>query len=330
MGIRKVGRALASVAGMDVSTVTPRWAYDTLPLASSCDSLADAALSFANAGIATFPCTPGGKEPLTAHGFKDASADPTRVAWWWRKFPDANVGLPTGAATAVDVVDIDVHGEASGFPAIARAREAELVGSWVWCVRTPSGGMHVYFPHPVGVEQRSWQSPRTHIDFRGDGGYVIAPPSRIEVDGTVRRYEVIAVASRAPAPVDAAALRRFLNPPIPPRPPGCAPARGGADPEALAYVVRNAPVGGRNSALFWAACRMVEASFDYASTIGVLGNAAVDNGLSPREAERTVTSAFDITAPLPDAPGPAPDPVQKSDSDLDEPHDPFGPEAVSL
>ncbi|MGO1316832.1 MAG: bifunctional DNA primase/polymerase [Cellulomonadaceae bacterium] len=315
---------------MDISTAPPRWAYDTLPLASSCDSLADAALGFAQSGIAVFPCARGGKEPLTAHGFKDATADPGRVAWWWRRFPEANLGLPTGAFTGVDVVDVDVHGAASGFPAMAKAREAGLVGEWVWCVRTPSGGMHVYFPHPVGVEQRSWQSPRTHVDFRGDGGYVIAPPSRIEVDGAVRRYEVIAVANHAPGPVDSAALRRFLDPPVSPRSPGYEPARGGADPEALAYFVRNAQVGGRNSALFWAACRMVEASFDYASTIGVLGNAAVDNGLSPREAERTVVSAFQRTAPLPSSADHTPDRAARPEPDLDETHDPFGSEVVSL
>lgn len=315
---------------MDLSTVTPRWEYDTLPLASSSDSLAGAALVFASTGVAVFPCAPGSKEPLTAHGFKDASADPARVASWWRKVPDANVGLPTGAPNAVDIVDIDVHGEASGFAAIAKAREADLVGSWVWCVRTPSGGMHVYFPHPVGLEQRSWQSPRSHIDFRGDGGYVIAPPSRIEVDGTERRYEVVAVASHVPGPVDADRLRRFLDPSTPPRRPGYAPARGGADPEALAYVVRNAPVGGRNSALFWAACRMVEGRFDYSSTVGALGSAAVHNGLSPRETERTVISAFERTAPHLNPAGPARDRTHPLDPQLNEADNPFGPEAVSL
>lgn len=325
-----MGRVAASVAGMDVSTVAPHWAYDTLPLASSCDSLARAALVFASVGVAVFPCVPGGKEPLTVRGFKDASADTRQVESWWREYPTANIGLPTGVSNAVDVVDIDVHGDASGFPSIAKAREADLVGSWVWCVRTPSGGMHVYFPHPVGVEQRSWQSPRKHIDFRGDGGYVIAPPSRIEVDGTVRRYEVIAVASDSPGPVDAAALRRFLDPPNPPRHPGHAPARGGADPEALTHVVRNAPVGGRNSALFWAACRMVEARFDYSSTIGALGNAAVDNGLSPREAERTVVSAFERTGPHLNSAAPATDRTHRLDPELDEADNPFGPEVASL
>ncbi|QTE28612.1 bifunctional DNA primase/polymerase [Pengzhenrongella sicca] len=305
---------------MDSPLRSPQWTYDTIPVASSSGSLAAAALHFASAGIPVFPCVAGGKEPLTVHGFKDASADPRRIASWWRRHPDANVGLPTGAASGVDVVDIDVHGQGSGFPALKRAREAELVTSWVWVVRTPSGGAHAYFPHPHGSEQRSWQSPRTHIDFRGDGGYVIAPPSRLVVEGQARRYEVIAVAEHRAGPVDAARLRRFVDPTPPPRPVGYAPVRGGADPERLANHVRSLPQGQRNGGLFWAACRMVEAGFDVDSTLGCLGAAGVDAGLSTREAETTVRSAFRHTRPAADL----------SAVVRDEPDPPIAPEAVSL
>ncbi|RYV49372.1 bifunctional DNA primase/polymerase [Pengzhenrongella frigida] len=305
---------------MDSQIRTPQWTYDTLPVASSRESLAEAALGFAQAGIAVFPCVSLGKVPLTAHGFKDASADPNRVESWWRKHPDANVGLPTGAASGVDVVDIDVHGQASGFPALERARDAELVNTWVWVVRTPSGGLHAYFPHPPGSQQRSWQSPRTHIDFRGDGGYVIAPPSRIEVDGEQRRYEVVAIATHAPGPVDAAGLRRLLDPPLPQRPARTWATSSDVDPARLANHVRSRPQGDRNGALFWAACRMVEAGFDFTSTLGCVGAAGVDAGLSAREAETTVRSAFRHTSARTD-PG---------EMSRDDPEHPFGPEAVSL
>lgn len=320
MGVRIRPRWVASLVGMDSKITSPHWTYGTLPLASSCESLADAALVFANAGIAVFPCAVGGKEPLTTHGFKDASADPRRVDWWWRRYPDANLGLPTGGASGVDVVDIDIHGQASGFPALERARDAQLVNTWVWAVRTPSGGLHAYFPHPLDSEQRSWQSPRTQIDFRGDGGYVIAPPSRIDVDGELRRYDVIAVARQTPGPVDAARLRRFLDPPMSPHPAEFAAGRGGADPERLAMHVRSRAEGERNGALFWAACRMVEAGFDFASTIGCLGTAAMDAGLSARETETTVRSAFRRTRPQ----------LDPGDITRDDPDHPFDSEAVSL
>jgi len=118
---------------------------------------------FANAGIAVFPCAPGGKEPLTAHGFHEASADPRRVAVRWRRNPAANLGLPTGGLTAVEVVDIDVHRGGSWFGALERAREAQLVNTWVWLVRTPSGGLHAYFGRAVEVQtafaHRTWRAP---------------------------------------------------------------------------------------------------------------------------------------------------------------------------
>ena len=95
-------------------------------------------------------------------------------------------------------------------------------------VRTPSGGIHAYYPNVRGQEQRSWQVPSAHVDFRGDGGYVIAPPSRIEVDGAMRTYDVIAVTTHAAKPVDAVELRQFLEPPRPARalPPPGMPADG--------------------------------------------------------------------------------------------------------
>ena len=112
---------------------------------------------------------------------------PDRVQTWWRRNPAANIGIPTGARSGVLVVDVDVHGTHSGYAAFDRARTARLVDAWGWLTRTPSGGLHAYFPAIRGVEQRSWQVPGQHIDFRGDGGYVIAPPSRITVEGECRR-----------------------------------------------------------------------------------------------------------------------------------------------
>lgn len=55
-----------------------------------------AALSYARRGIPVFPCEPGGKRPLTYNGFWDATTDIGRVKAWWSRWPDANVGVPTG------------------------------------------------------------------------------------------------------------------------------------------------------------------------------------------------------------------------------------------
>lgn len=248
----------------------------------------------AKAGVPVFPCAPGGKQPLTSRGFHNATVDVECVSAWWRRWPEANVGLPTGGASAVDVVDVDVHDGGNGFAAFERARSAGLVEGWAWLVRTPSGGVHAYFLRsrtggPAG--QRSWQVFDRHVDFRGDGGYVIVPPSRIG-EAT---YALIAVTQHQPRPVDAAALRRFLEPPRTqlPAPRG---ASRDARPDRLAAWVAGRSEGARNHGLYWAACRMVEGGHDFTEALATLGPAAESAGLPQREAETTIRSAYRTTA----------------------------------
>ncbi|GEP40111.1 DNA primase [Nocardioides psychrotolerans] len=254
--------------------------------------LPTAATALAQAGVPVFPCVPGGKQPLTSRGFHDASADPAQVTAWWRRWPDANLALPTGAASGLDVVDVDVHLGGNGYSAFERARSAGLVEGWSWLVRTPSTGLHAYFLRTSASEQRSWQVPGKHVDFRGDGGYIVLPPSRVaQPDGALREYELIAVAQHQPRPVNAAGLRAFLDPPRPIRSPVNMSAVG-ARPARLAAWVASRPEGARNHGLFWAACRMAENGhgFDAASTL--LGDAASSAGLTEREALATIRSAY--------------------------------------
>jgi hypothetical protein len=293
------------------SATTPRWSIRTMREAAESGDLATAAGRFSAAGIPVFPCVPSGKQPLTPHGFHDATADPTQVREWWRRTPDANIGLPTGAISGVVVVDVDVHDRGNGFEAFERARAAGLVAPWGWVVRTPSGGLHAYFP-PGSVEQRSWQVPGQHIDFRGDGGYVVVPPSQLATaDGRVQAYEVIAVAQHRPRPLDSSALRAFLEPPRQNRPPTGVPALG-SRPEKLAAWVASRPEGARNHGLFWAACRMAEDGYGVDATLGLLGDAACSSGLTKREAETTIRSAHRSAAPLSTGSGPCPTSAAKA------------------
>jgi hypothetical protein len=296
----------------DLTNPIPTWSLSTMQRVTDETTLAAAALRYANLGIPVFPCVPGGKQPLTPNGFHDATSIARVVHAWWQRTPDANIGLPTGALTGVLVVDVDVHPGASGFDAFERARSQGFGSGWAWLVRTPSGGLHAYYPNVHGQEQRSWQVPAAHIDFRGDGGYVIAPPSRVPVDGAQRSYDVIAVATHPPNPVDAVALRRFLEPPRPartPPPPGM-PAKG-CRPDALARTVALTPEGGRNRALFWASCRMVENGLSQADVMGWLAPAAQYAGLPDREIETTVDSAFRIAIRLGPASRPGPTPASE-------------------
>lgn len=75
-----------------------------------------------------FPCVALEKRPLTPHGFHDASVNPGQIAGWWSRCPDANVAMPTGMASGIDVVDVDVHTAGNGYGAIRSARSSGLLG----------------------------------------------------------------------------------------------------------------------------------------------------------------------------------------------------------
>ena len=293
---RVLVRGLRTVERMNHShlprATPPRWNPRLLHDLVNARDLSVAAQHLISRDVPVFPCVPGGKLPLTAHGFKDASTARSIVEDWWRRWPDANIGVPTGAAGGIDVVDVDVHDSGSGFPAFECARRAGFVEGWAWLVDTPSGGLHAYFLRTNESKQRSWQVPNKHIDFRGDGGYIIIPPSRIMgEDGSWRSYTQKAIAQHQPGAVDAAGLRGFLDPPRPIRPPADAPAAG-TRPAQLAVWVASRPVGDRNGGLFWAACRMAEKGFDLSEATTVLGEAAYTAGLPEREALSTIRSAY--------------------------------------
>jgi hypothetical protein len=118
-------------------------------------------------------CPQFAKHPIGAlvpHGVTDATTNRARILAWWTSHPQANIGLATGYA--FDVLDVDGP---EGEQAIrALAAEHGLVSSGP-LVRTGGGGWHYYLAstglgnvRPAGLE---------HVDWRGRGGYVVAPPS---------------------------------------------------------------------------------------------------------------------------------------------------------
>lgn len=175
--------------------------------------LLDAALAYAARGWPVFPCTPGAKAPaghLAPHGVLDATTDPARIRQWWTVQPDANVGIATGAP-GPDVIDVDVKPEGSGYTAFAEIASAGLADGPLTYVRTPSGGLHLYY---LGTGQRNGSIRRRQLDFRGAGGYVLAPPSAVEG----RPYtEAPPDDDCPPGRADWRAIRTLLDPP--PEPP---------------------------------------------------------------------------------------------------------------
>jgi hypothetical protein len=159
------------------------------PLATQ---LACAALAYAHRGLAVIPlhsitsaagkcscgklkCSSPGKHPLTEHGLRDASKDEKQITEWWTRWPAANIGIATGAVSGIVVLDIDPrHG---GNESLGDLQLANGPLPKTPIVITGSGGKHLYFRHPGGHVPNSSGAIGPGIDVRGDGGYVVAPPS---------------------------------------------------------------------------------------------------------------------------------------------------------
>ena len=132
------------------------------------------ALTYAASGWHIFPCK--GKIPRTAHGCKDATTDSDTIRGWWQQWPDATVAIATGALSGLFVVDLDTK-NADGVEAF-NALERQHGDTDAPTAHTPSGGEHRYFRYPDGVTVKNSASKiAPGVDVRGDGGYVIAPPS---------------------------------------------------------------------------------------------------------------------------------------------------------
>lgn len=136
--------------------------------------LGSAALWYAEQGLKVFPLTPGTKIPFKgSRGCLDASNDLHQVRAWWERNPAANIGIATGHI--VDVVDIDgpagQRSRAAHWDDIFGQVDADNLGKAL----TPRvGGMHIYVP---ATSDGNSTNIVPSVDYRGRGGYVVAPPS---------------------------------------------------------------------------------------------------------------------------------------------------------
>jgi Bifunctional DNA primase/polymerase, N-terminal len=269
-------------------------------------SLEQHALRWVDRGFRVFPCEPRDKTPCFAlvpkdrgpdgklvegtAGFKKATREPEKISSWWRRIPNANIGLATGHG----VFALDLDGpDAEIWFANACGRNGE-------CPRTltsrTSRGWHLFFKTAAEVPcSTSRLAPK--VDIKGIGGYVIAPPS-VHPDGPVyalRRDLPIAEAPRwlvdlampdeMPAPVlgQKPVLRLSLN--------GRARAL-----EAIIGVVACAQAGKRNDLLFWGGIKVAEMAAAGFVSLGeaeaCLIEGAAQTGLPAPEIKRTLASAF--------------------------------------
>ncbi len=153
----------------------------------------EAAIKYAESGWAVLPChvvlpnsggcTCGlercaspGKHPVVRRGLHSASKKLDVVRSWWQRWPKANVAVRTGRESGIVVLDVDpAHG---GLDSLRRLTNEHESLPQTYVVGTGSDGLHFYFTHP-GHEVRNIAGSKLGpgLDIRGDGGYVIAPPS---------------------------------------------------------------------------------------------------------------------------------------------------------
>lgn len=152
------------------------------------NELMNAALFYAKYGFSVFPCWPTNKHPHTLNGHNDATTDETTIRRWWKRWPDAMIGIATGnMSRGLTVFDFDEDAE-KGKHGLDVLREFEAEnGPFPDTVRvlTPRGGLHIWLIDPecrISCKENLYNG----VDIRANGGYVIAPPS-VRADG--RRYE---------------------------------------------------------------------------------------------------------------------------------------------
>jgi hypothetical protein len=133
-----------------------------------------AAIAYAHRGIAVFPLKVEQKQPATRNGLKDAKSDPAQILEWWRRVPRFNVGIATGSISGFWVLDLDGP-EAEAALAALEARYGALPAT----VEQSTGkGRHLCFAvDPARPIRNSASKIGAKIDVRGDGGYIVAPPS---------------------------------------------------------------------------------------------------------------------------------------------------------
>jgi hypothetical protein len=175
------------------------------------------ALDYASKGWAIFPCSPVDKRPLTPRGFKDATTDADQIEAWWKQWPNAMIGSPMGSANGIFAIDPDVPdepGEPNGLAHWSELQELHGDAPPTRTHVTPRGGRHVLFAWDRArpLSNREGRLKGTGINVRGEGGYVVLPPS-CRADGASYRLEEPSLADTiAPAPVW---LLDMIDPPKP-------------------------------------------------------------------------------------------------------------------
>lgn len=228
-----------------------------------------------NYGMSVFPCVKRGKEPITAHGFKEATRNPEQINEWWSRYPGANIGVACGGVSGGLLV-LDVDGD-EGQESL---RKLERDHGVITTAQTLTGkGTQYWFKSQQSFKNRVRLMPG--IDIRSDGGYVIAPPS-IHPLGKPYAWEVSARIDEVPL----APLPNWLIPLLSPQ---AQPSK--TDWAKIAKT--GAPQGARNQTLAQVAGHLFRRHVDAALAYTLLwswNQSCSEQPLPQDEFDRTVGS----------------------------------------
>jgi hypothetical protein len=227
---------------------------------------------------------------LTCHGFYAATRDPDRITAMRRAVPRGLLAIRTGRICDLAVADIDPRNGGRVIPELMPPTR---------CVRTGSGGWHLYYRHPGGTLAAKMHD-HPGIDIKADGGYIVAPPSiHPDTGQPYRRVGERPVIEMPPSLI--AACRPIASPAAPaatvtPTTTG----RGISSPAALLQAhldaVARAPEGRRRNVLYGAArgvARMVAVgALTAADAHAALYQAGRAAGQSDRDALAAITGGF--------------------------------------
>ena len=207
-------------------------------------------------------CASPGKHPMTRTGVKSATTDEAMIRRWWEAAPDANIGIATGAESGIFVIDVDE--KSGGYDSLAElcAKYGEINGTWY--AETGGGGLHFYFSHPGGAVKNKVGVMRG-IDIRGDGGYVVAPPSNHKSGRPYKWAVEPGLNELLPLPEE---WEKFLR----------SQGAFGDAPQQAEFrqpepVPEKIAEGGRNDALYKMACSMRAKGFGESEIFGALKEA---------------------------------------------------------
>jgi Bifunctional DNA primase/polymerase, N-terminal len=147
-----------------------------------------AALALASRGLSVFPITPHKKFPPLVAWKSMATTDQNIITDWWTQWSDCNIGVATGKKSGVWVFDVDMKKGKNGEAELRRLEKQHgKLPATVESI-TPHGGRQIWFKMPDNEVKCSVEKIGGGLDVKGDGGYVLAPPSFVSDDDGAGGY----------------------------------------------------------------------------------------------------------------------------------------------